>query len=68
MLTVESPILLTATRDTESALADQIGSLVHDNAAITRDMESLLTDEMCRKGMLAYIDAYQGGVLRQLAK
>ena len=54
-------------KDTESALADQIGSLVHDNAAITRDMESLLTDEMCRKGMLAYIDAYQGGVLRQLA-
>ncbi len=54
-------------KDTESALADQIGSLVHDNAAITRDMESLLTDEMCRKGMLAYIDAYQGGALRQLA-
>lgn len=52
---------------TESALADQIGSLVHDNVAITRDMESLLTDEMCRKGMLAYIDIYQGGVLRQLA-
>lgn len=52
---------------TESALADQIGSLVHDNVAITRDMESLLTNEMCRKGMLAYIDIYQGGVLRQLA-
>lgn len=54
-------------KDTESALADQIGSLVHDNVAITRDMESLLTNEMCRKGMLAYIDIYQGGVLRQLA-
>ena len=52
---------------TESALADQIGSLVHDNVSITRDMESLLTNEMCRKGMLAYIDIYQGGVLRQLA-
>lgn len=52
---------------TESALADQIGSLVHDNIAITRDMESLLTNEMCRKGMLAYIDIYQGGVLQQLA-
>lgn len=52
---------------TESALADQIGSLVHDNVAITRNMESLLTNEMCRKGMLAYIDIYQGGVLRQLA-
>ncbi|MCI8950348.1 MAG: hypothetical protein HFG49_09935 [Lachnospiraceae bacterium] len=52
---------------TESALADQIGSLVHDNVAITRNMESLLTNEMCRKGMLAYINIYQGGVLRQLA-
>lgn len=52
---------------TESALADQIGSLVYDNVAIMRDMESLLTNEMCRKGMLAYIDIYQGGVLRQLA-
>lgn len=52
---------------TESALADQIGSLVHDNVSITRDMESLLTNEMCRKGMLAYIGIYQGGVLRQLA-
>ena len=54
-------------KDTESALADQIGSLVHNNVDITRDMECLLTDEMCRKGMLAYIDIYQGGVLRQLA-
>lgn len=52
---------------TESALADQIGSLVHNNVDITRDMECLLTDEMCRKGMLAYIDIYQGGALRQLA-
>lgn len=52
---------------TESDLADQIGSLVRDNAAITRDMEKLLTNQMCRKGMLAYIDIYQGGVLQQLA-
>ena len=60
-------ILNTVQLETPADQADQIGSLVHDNAAITRDMESLLTDEMCRKGMLAYIDAYQGGVLRQLA-
>lgn len=52
---------------TESNLAEKIGSLVHDNEAITRDMEKLLTNEMCRKGMLAYIDVYQGGTLRQLA-
>lgn len=54
-------------KSTESDLADQIGSLVHDNAAITHDLEKLLTNEMCRKGMLAYIDIYQGGALRQLA-
>lgn len=52
---------------TESDLADQIGSLVRDNAVIIQDMEKILTNEMCRKGMLAYIDIYQGGVLRQLA-
>lgn len=52
---------------TESDLADQIGTIVHDNAAITQDLEGLLTSEMCRKGMLAYIDIYQGGILRQLA-
>lgn len=54
-------------KSTESDLADQIGSLVRDNAAITYDLEKLLTNEMCRKGMLAYIDVYQSGVLRQLA-
>lgn len=41
---------------TESDLADRIGSLVRENAPIIRDMEKLLSDEMCRKGMLAYID------------
>ena len=29
---------------TESDLADQIGSVVHDNEAITRDLEKLLTN------------------------
>lgn len=52
---------------TESDLADQIGSVVHDNEAITRDLEKLLTNEICRKGMLAYIDIFQSGILRQLA-
>jgi len=52
---------------TESDLADQIGTLAHENEAITRDMEKLLTNEMCRKGMLSYIDVFQGGELRQLA-
>ena len=52
---------------TESTIADHIGTLVHDNPSITRDMEKLLTNEMCRDGMLSYIDKYQGGILRTLA-
>ena len=54
-------------RATESDLADQIGTIVHDNKTIIHDLEKLLTNEMCRKGMLAYIDIYQGGILRKLA-
>lgn len=52
---------------TESEFAEQIGSLVNEIPSIIQDMEHLLTNEMCQKGMLAYIDIYQGGILRQLA-
>ena len=52
---------------TESDLADQIGTLVEQNDAIMRDLQKLFTNDMCRKGMLAYIDQYQGGALRKLA-
>lgn len=51
----------------ESTLADHIGTIVHDNPTVTRDMERLLTNEMCRSGMIAYIDKYQDGILRTLA-
>lgn len=51
----------------ESDLADEIGHLVLQNTSLTEDLTSLLTDDMCKKGMLAYIDAYQGGVLKELA-
>ena len=56
-----------AGKTTESDLADQIGTLVQEHPAIPRDLEQLLTNEMCRKGMLAYIDRFRGGLLRQLA-
>lgn len=52
---------------TESDLAEQIGNLVYQYPAIVGDLEGLLTDNMCRKGMLSYIDTYQHGALRQLA-
>lgn len=52
---------------TESDLAEQIGDIVSKDKSITGTLERLLTNDMCRKGMLAYIDAYQGGVLKTLA-
>ena len=52
---------------TESDLADKIGALVRENPSISRDLEKLLTNDMCRKGMLAYIDVFQDGKLKQLA-
>lgn len=51
----------------ESDLADAIGRLVLQNTSLIEDLTCLLTNDMCRKGMLAYIDAYQGGVLKTLA-
>ena len=54
-------------QDSESSLAEQIGSLVNEKGTIISDLEHLLTNELCRKGMLAYIDIYQDGLLRQLA-
>ena len=52
---------------TESDLADKIGALVRETSSISRDLENLLTNDMCRKGMLAYIDVFQDGKLKQLA-
>ena len=54
-------------KTTESDLADQIGKTVDENPTIVQDLEKLLTNEMCRKGMLAYIEQYRGGELNKLA-
>lgn len=56
-----------SSKASESDLADAIGRLVLQNAFLTEDLTRLLTNDMCRKGMLAYIDAYQGGALKNLA-
>ncbi len=56
-----------SSKASESDLADSIGRLVIQNTFITEDLTHLLTNDMCRKGMLAYIDAYQNGVLKTLA-
>lgn len=54
-------------RDTESELAEDIGKLVCEHPSITQDLVNLFTNENCRKGMLAYIDIFQGGILPKLA-
>lgn len=56
-----------SSKASESDLADAIGRLVLQNTSLTEDITRLLTNDMCRKGMLAYIDAYQGGALKTLA-
>lgn len=56
-----------SSKASESDLADAIGRLVLQNTSLTEDLTHLLTSDMCRKGMLAYIDAYQGGALKTLA-
>ena len=54
-------------RSTESELAEYIGSLVKENSAITADLSKLLNNDMCRKGMVAYIAQFRGGLLQKLA-
>ena len=56
-----------SSKASESDLADAIGRLVIQNTSLTEDLTRLLTNDMCRRGMLAYIDEYQGGTLKTLA-
>ena len=54
-------------KGTESELASSIGRTVSAKPEIAADLAAVLTSENCRKGMLAYIDQFQGGILKQLA-
>lgn len=56
------------TKASESELAERIGRIVNSNPDVEADMERLLTSEQCRKGMLAYIAQFRGGILKQLAE
>ena len=55
-------------KSSESEIAEYIGSLVKEDSAITADLSKILNNDMCRKGMLAYIRQFQGGILKQLAE
>ena len=54
-------------KGSESELASDIGQAVVKEPAIIDDLANLLNDDNCRKGMLAYIEVFQGGLLKQLA-
>jgi hypothetical protein len=56
-----------STQGSESDLAARIGKAALEFTTLTSDLSILLTNDNCRKGMLAYIDQYQGGKLSQLA-
>ena len=54
-------------KSSESELAEKIGSIALKNPEVIADLDILLTSEQCRKGMLAYIDIFKGGILPKLA-
>lgn len=54
-------------KGSESELATAIGQAVKETPAIADDLSRILTSDNCRKGMLIYIDQFQGGILKQLA-
>lgn len=54
-------------KGSESELASAIGQAVVETPDIADDLARILTNENCRDGMLAYIDTFQEGILKQLA-
>lgn len=54
-------------KGSESELADAIGKIVSDTPVIVDDLANVLNNDCCRKGMLAYIDQFEDGILKQLA-
>lgn len=51
----------------ESELASSIGHAVIRTPSITEDLGKILTNDNTRDGMLAYIDSFEGGILKKLA-
>ncbi len=54
-------------RGSESELAGVIGQRLRKKPVLAEDLAGLVTNENCRKGMLAYISQFRGGILPQLA-
>ena len=54
-------------QESESKLAERIGEAFEESPSIIDDLKGLMSDSKCRDGMIAYIEQYKGGELRQLA-
>lgn len=54
-------------KESESELAERIGSAVLKTPCVVTDLEKVLTSDQCRKGMLEYINIYKDGLLPELA-
>lgn len=48
-------------------VAKEIGAEARRNSELAGSLKKLLTSENCRKGMLKYVDGFEGGKLRELA-
>jgi hypothetical protein len=56
-----------SSRSSESALAEEIGQKIITNSDIVEDLSTFITNEKCKRGMLAYIGRFKAGILEQLA-
>ena len=54
-------------QDSENKLAERIGEIFEESSSVIDDLKKLITDNKCREGMIAYIEQYQNGELKQLA-
>lgn len=52
----------------EEEYAEKIGKIVMDNPSVLDDLSSLITSDMCQKGMITYIQGFENGILNQLAQ
>ena len=54
-------------KSSETEIAEAIGKIVISTPEVVTDLIQLMDSEKCRKGMLAYIDQFRGGLLPKLA-
>lgn len=56
-----------SSQDSENKLAERVGEIFEESSSVIEDLKKLITNNKCREGMIAYIEQYQNGELKQLA-